>query len=225
MILFKVIETFNLDRHKKNFNCKKDHKSNLKHKLKYERQSLNKEELIPNMTDIVPYYDHLIGIENRPYIGWKQECLHNKHSTPNKIELLYENYKKIFENKQKVTIIYIIFTVATFFLLIYYFSARLDIKNTSQYYYLIINAILFILILVPLIYFNISIYLTVINDKQSVDSFKCSDDFNNEKLSQIKSNLISLCIIDSSLFFLLILNLLISTVFLICHKNSINSDN
>ena len=166
------------------------------------------------------FHDHFIEIEYRPFIGWKKECLKNKHSTPDNIEHLYEKFKKLFDNKEKLTIFSIIFTLVLNFILIYFFSLQLNLKNSSQYFYLIITQILFMFILIPLLSTDLSIYNYVLNNKYSVDTFNCSDDINNSKLRQLKSNLYYSYIMDCSMLILLLLNLVISIIFVICLSRS-----
>ena len=176
-----------------------------------------KNSTIEDETTFFNFHSHLIDIEYRPYIGWKTECLKNKHSTPDKVEILYENYKKLFDNKQKVTIFYIIFTVVTFYFIIIDFSLKLDLKTFNYHYNLVISCVMFMLIILPLLVWNISIYLSAF-DKNIADIFNCSDELNNAKFSQIKNNLYTSLIIDSTTIFLLFSNLFISIYFIFCAK-------
>lgn len=214
------------DKASRNLNCRHySHSKRTKphNRMKGKSDSENEIESL-DKSDVINFHNHKIDIEYRPYIGWKQSCLHNKHSTPNNVEKLYEKYKMLFDSKQKVNIFYIIFTLTIMFILIYFFSLHLDLKVDSHYNYLILSQVIFGLCLIPLLYSDISIYLSVLNDPNSVDTFNCSDDSNNSKLRQIKHNLHYNNVFDCSLFALLGVNLVFSVLFVVCLYRSDNRE-
>jgi hypothetical protein len=196
----------------------KDSKNKPSNRIKsyLNKEGILKTDSILDDSDSFSYHDHLIEIEYRPYIGWRKECLRNKHATPDNVEQLYENYKKLFENKQKLTIFSIIFTLVLNFILIYFFSLHMNLKNSSLYFYLILSQILFLFIIVPLIATDLHIYDQVLRNQQSIDTFNCSDDVNNIKLKQIKTNMYYSYVMDCSMLISLLLNLVISIIFVIC---------
>jgi len=163
------------------------------------------------------YHNHKYSIEYRPFIGWKESCIKNKMSTPDRVELLYHRLIKIKENNEKLRFVNFFFTLFVVSIVLIYYPCKCDINDIWHYVYLSITYILYIIFSVPLLLQNISIcYRILYHEKENIDISNCSDIHTNLKLSQIENNVNLIFLMDFGLFGLTLVSLAFSTIQMLC---------
>ena len=167
------------------------------------------------------YHDHKYSLEYRPFIGWKESCIKNKMSTPDRVEMMYHKLIKIKENNEKLNFLCLFFTLFIVIIVLIYFPLKCDINDIWHYIYLVIIYILFIIFAIPLLLHNISIcYRILYHEIDYIDINQCSDNHTNSKLSQIENNIKYIFLMDFGLFGLILMSLTFSLLFMSC----INAD-
>ena len=123
------------------------------------------------------------------------------------VEKLYDYLNSINDNNKNIILIYMIFSVIVFFLFVYYLVYKLDTKSPDHNLFLTIFNITFMMLIIPGLYYNLSLYEEEYSSK--IEIWNCSDYKTNNKLLEIREKIEFTIFYDSILLLQLLTNFII----------------